>query len=240
MRQLAIVLLAVSLQANAQQAQPLNTFAPQLWTNTKGLVSADNLLPLLLGAAATGTATIFDERTQNYFGPERRAAWIGNSGEVIGHPALIGGTAGILLLTSCRTTNDRFKAMSFDLSQGFVIDALITTGLKYSTQRMRPDESNNRSFPSGHASSSTMAATVLAHYYPKTAIPAYLVAGFVGFSRIEKNKHWLSDVVGGATQGYIVGSTVTRHKTPFKVGRLQWTPMVSRTGFGALASIRLQ
>ncbi|MFB3141582.1 MAG: hypothetical protein ACE1Z2_02115 [Acidobacteriota bacterium] len=50
----------------------------------------------------------------------------------------------------------------------------------------------------------------LRHHYPKASIPAYLTAGLIGVSRLEKNKHFLSDVVAGATLVYIVGRTVIR------------------------------
>jgi hypothetical protein len=36
------------------------------------------------------------------------------------------------------------------------------------------------------------------------------LADFMGISRIHQDKHWLSEVSGGATRGYIEGRTVTR------------------------------
>jgi membrane-associated phospholipid phosphatase len=41
-------------------------------------------------------------------------------------------------------------------------------------------------------------------------VPAYVLASGIGLSRIEKDKHHLSDVLAGATLGIIVGRTVTR------------------------------
>jgi membrane-associated phospholipid phosphatase len=41
-------------------------------------------------------------------------------------------------------------------------------------------------------------------------VPAYAAAAAVGYSRIVRDKHYLSDVVAGATLGYIVGRTVVR------------------------------
>jgi membrane-associated phospholipid phosphatase len=235
----AALAMVFALPAFAQLAPPAGNFGKRLWTNTKGLVSSDNLMPLFVGVTATGTSTIFDTRVQEYFGGERRAAWVGNTGNVLGNPVLIGATVGSLFFVSYRTKHDRFRAMSFDLAQGVVLDSLILIGIKEATGRDRPDGSNDLAFPSGHASSTTMAATVISHYYPKAAIPAYLAAGFTAFSRIERNKHWLSDVVGGVTQGYIIGSTVVRRKTPFQVGRVTWMPTFSRSGVGVVASVRL-
>jgi membrane-associated phospholipid phosphatase len=48
------------------------------------------------------------------------------------------------------------------------------------------------------------------HYGWKIGVPAYLLAGLVGASRLEQDKHYLSDVVAGAALGYVVGRTVVR------------------------------
>ena len=48
------------------------------------------------------------------------------------------------------------------------------------------------------------------HYGWKAGLPAYALAAGIGLSRIESNKHYLSDVIAGATIGTIVGRTVTR------------------------------
>ena len=41
-------------------------------------------------------------------------------------------------------------------------------------------------------------------------MPAYVLASAVAVSRIQLDKHYLSDVVAGAALGYIVGRTVVR------------------------------
>ena len=43
----------------------------------------------------------------------------------------------------------------------------------------------------------------------KPGIPAYAVAAYVGGSRIQDNKHYLSDVAFGAVLGIVSGRTVT-------------------------------
>jgi membrane-associated phospholipid phosphatase len=229
----------LALAAAAQEAPPARDFGKQLWTNTKGLFSAENLLPAVAGVTAAGTSAIFDQRVQNYFGAERRAAWIGDTGNIIGNPFTVGATAGALFLVSYKTPNQRFRAMSFDLTQGFIVDLGITAALKASIRRQRPDGSNNHAFPSGHASATATAATIVSHYYPKATIPAYLLAAFTGFSRIEKNRHWLSDTVAGAVQGIIIGRTVVRGRSIFRAGRFEWFPAVSSRGVMVNASLRL-
>ena len=82
-----------------------------------------------------------------------------------------------------------------------------------------------------HTSGTFAFATVAAHYYGmKVSIPAYAVAALVGASRIEKGKHFLSDVVFGATLGYIAGRTAVRGTERSRVpGRFAIHPMI---GFG--------
>jgi hypothetical protein len=229
MRLAALSVLAGALAAG-QPAPAARDFGRMLWTNAKGLVSADNAAPALLGATAAGSSTLFDRRVQDYFGGERVAPAVGSAGNVVGNSLTLGAAAGGMFWASYRGRNERFKSMSFDLAQAVVLDAALTVGVKSATRRERPDGSNQLSFHSGHASSTTAFATVVAHHYPKAAIPAYLVAGFVGFSRIEKNKHWLSDVVAGHAIGFLVGRTVARGHNPMQIGRLHWAPAVAPGG----------
>ena len=52
--------------------------------------------------------------------------------------------------------------------------------LKYTVRRERPDGSNNKSFPSGHAASAFATATVLQrHYGWKVGAPAYALGSYV-------------------------------------------------------------
>ena len=97
------------------------------------------------------------------------------------------------------------------MAQGFLITNTLTGSLKVMARRPRPDGSSNLSFPSGHISNSFMWATVVSrHYGWKAGLPAFAAAGYVGASRLKSHKHFLTDVVAGATLGYIVGRTVTR------------------------------
>lgn len=91
------------------------------------------------------------------------------------------------------------------------LSALIMSGLTYSlkctTRVMRPDGSNNHSFPSGHTATAFMAATMLTEEYgersPWIGIGAYSVASATALMRIANNKHWLSDVMVGAGVGIL-------------------------------------
>jgi membrane-associated phospholipid phosphatase len=105
-----------------------------------------------------------------------------------------------------------------------ILTAAFTEGLAYATARSRPGDSNDPfdfalgrdSFPSAHASQAFAIAAVVADRFeqPAGAI-AYGVAGLVGLSRLVQDKHWASDVAGGAALGWAIGHFLSvRHSTP--------------------------
>jgi membrane-associated phospholipid phosphatase len=114
------------------------------------------------------------------------------------------------MIGSHYSKDDRFRSFSYSLAQGTVIDQGFVQGMHFTIKRTRPD-GKSQSFPSGHASTSFMMATVAAHYYGKKAgIIGYSAATFIAVARARGNKHWASDLTAGATLGYIVGSSVCR------------------------------
>ncbi len=105
-------------------------------------------------------------------------------------------TAGLITTLACR---DREGTKEF-VESGSV--ALATNeSLKYTVHERRPNGSQH-SFPSGHTVSAFMGATFLQQRYGWAAgIPAYLVASFVGYSRVESKNHYWHDVYAGAAIG---------------------------------------
>jgi len=85
---------------------------------------------------------------------------------------------------------------------------LITDSLKKIVRERRPAPFvGNRSFPSGHTSSSFAGAEFM-HRELKSSLPVLSCAGYVaGLAnatiRIYKGRHWLKDVVAGAVIGIV-------------------------------------
>ncbi len=213
-------------------------FHRDLGKNFLGLLSRENVLPFATGVLGTGASIEMDDNLHHYFrnvgdlGQERRRfSALGDIGEVLANRWFLLAGTGSLILAAHSTSNDRFQDMTYAWTQGYLLNNLLTEALKRGVRRERPNGQNSRSFSSGHAANAFTFATIISHYYgPKAGIPAYSVAGLVAVSRMEKNVHYLSDVVMGATLGYIVGRTVVRGRD--KGRRVTWIPTTLPGGEG--------
>ncbi len=89
-----------------------------------------------------------------------------------------------------------------------------TSFLKGATNRQRPDETDDRSFPSGHASLAFSCATLanrnlryvdaVEDVRPVLDITNTALAAGVGWARVEAGKHYPSDVLFGAALGHFL------------------------------------
>lgn len=87
--------------------------------------------------------------------------------------------------------------------KSFGTNLALTYALKYGVDKKRPN-GEDHSFPSGHTSISFQSAAFIHKRYGlKYALPAYLAAGFVGYSRVDSKKHYTSDVAAGAVLGML-------------------------------------
>jgi membrane-associated phospholipid phosphatase len=98
-------------------------------------------------------------------------------------------------------------AMIFTMSN--VILNSIVHPLKHFTKVKRPDNSDFKSFPSGHTAEAFASAELMRIEFkddnPWLGYAGYLMAGATGYLRMYNNKHWISDVLAGAGIG--IGST---------------------------------
>ena len=111
---------------------------------------------------------------------------------------------------------EKEKKTAINVVESFIEAGLVTGLIKIGFGRRRPDSGfdafafepfglKDDSFPSGHTAVAFSTATVLAKAYD-IGIITYPLAACVGFSRIYKEKHWLSDVFFGAVIGTLIGN----------------------------------
>jgi membrane-associated phospholipid phosphatase len=86
------------------------------------------------------------------------------------------------------------------------IQAIITQATKHALKRERPDGRAHNSYPSGHTATAFMCAQMLHKEYGETVSPwisvgGYGIAATTGIFRVVANRHWCSDVMGGAAIG---------------------------------------
>jgi membrane-associated phospholipid phosphatase len=205
-----------------------------------GVFSKENLAPLLVGAAATGAGSFADTKARNLFAG--RAEMLGETGSTAGSLKVMAPLTVSLFAAGRFARDGAFRSFSYDATQAVIVNGLYTQILKSAVGRTRPDGSNRVSFPSGHTSSAFALATVAErHYGWKVGVPSYLAAGAIGLSRIERSKHYLSDVLAGATLGVITARTVVRANGEPEGRRRAFslTPMTDAqgTGVGVGASV---
>lgn len=122
--------------------------------------------------------------------------------------------------------NDEVAHIGSDLIRAQALNGLLDTGIKVAVNRSRPN-GGTHSFPSGHTSAAFATAAVMqTHFGWGVGAASYAVAGFVGWSRIRSNYHWLSDVAFGSAIGIISGRTITRGHSS------QWTVAPIKTPGG--------
>jgi len=203
--------------AVADGRRTLQRFPENIGRGIVGVFQKESLRPFLIGVAVTGLSSEFDDEVRDEIadeGDETADFAADNLG-----PVGLGLVTLGLFIGGRRSTDQRFRDMSYDLGVAFVVNLGYTGVLKAVAGRERPDGSDDASFPSGHTSNAfALASVASAHYGKSVGIPAYGLASLVGLSRLRSNAHWLSDVVAGAALGHLVGLAVVRQNgSPFSI-----------------------
>ncbi len=107
---------------------------------------------------------------------------------------------------------EKARDTATELVEAFGLTTITTYALKRTVTRMRPNEANHLSFPSGHTSSVFAVAGVLAYHYPwYVGIPSIAAASLVGLSRVDLKAHFPSDVIAGAGLGLFFATAIHWH-----------------------------
>ncbi|MFZ4798812.1 MAG: phosphatase PAP2 family protein [Bacteroidia bacterium] len=108
--------------------------------------------------------------------------------------------------------------------------------LKYSTQVMRPDNTSENSFPSGHTAFAFTLAEVLHQEFkdkPLVYITGYTIATTAGVMRMLNNRHWFSDVMVGAGIGMAATKLVyATHQYKWKMNNKGFLPIIGTNQAG--------
>jgi membrane-associated phospholipid phosphatase len=183
--------------------------------------------------AALGTHRVDSEVTHRFTMSSTSTRDPFRPGAVIGGTPLQLGAAFATYAIGRALNKPCAASLGADLVQAQLMAQILAAGIKQATRRSRP-EGSGYSFPSGHTTVTFASATVLQrHFGWKVGIPAYGVAAYVAASRVEMNRHYLSDVAFGAALGIIAGRTVT-------IGRgrqLMLTPLAPPENAGAGAGL---
>ena len=179
------------------------------------------------GAAVVAGALLLDEALDGMVPAGGGTRWEGLSDALNygGRPqyalVLLGGAWGAARLAERSEVADAALHVAAALAAGGAANGL----LKYSVGRERPSttadplrfrplNAHNRwqAFPSGHAVVAFSLASAVAEEArtPWVTAAAYTGAALVGWSRVYDDKHWASDVAGGALVGILAGRGAVR------------------------------
>lgn len=131
-------------------------------------------------------------------------------------PVLLAG----LYATSLVTKNRRLEHATLSATKSLAISTILYTSSKALIRRQRPTRTDDplnfvapftkkgfTSFPSGHANTAFSVATAFALQYKDVKwVPwvAYSLASLTALSRLYDDRHWVSDVVIGASVGHFI------------------------------------
>jgi hypothetical protein len=185
-----------------------------LWDDNLSLFNWQNAI--VLGVAAGGAVAVRDNLDQRVRQETAEHPLRWGEGSVVlrqfgEYTVQVPALAGVYAL-SLWTDNDKLHEFSKAALSAYGLSAMYTVAIKGITNTSRPTtqfENGHYGFPSYHASSTFAIAAVIDEYYGwEAALPAYVLAGLVGWSRIDQREHDLSDVLFGSVLGFVVGKTV--------------------------------
>jgi membrane-associated phospholipid phosphatase len=200
----------------------LATLGRDTWNDFKAFPTRESTWVILgVGGALAAAVHPADEHVNAQLASSGTADKFWKPGHIIGGPVMyvvpvaiyLGGRYVLPKFDHDSDRTNKWSHLGLDLVRAEILEEVIVVALKRSTQRTRPDGSDNYSFPSGHAAATfALAAVVERHLGYRLALPTLAIATYVGTSRLHDNVHFLSDVVFGAAVGTAAGWTVVgRH-----------------------------
>jgi membrane-associated phospholipid phosphatase len=228
--------------AAEDQAKPTRSFFPTLFHNlgddVKHMPRKNSLYWLAAGSALALVVHPEDNKINRRLRGSTFFDAAFKPGKYVGSLPFLLGTSVATYWVGHAKENGRVKHLGMDLIEATILSEGITQAIKVSVRRQRPlheDGTRNKgfAFPSGHASATFAAATVLQqHLGWRAAVPTYAIASYVAISRLHDQRHFASDVAFGAAEGIIVGRSVTWHGRNYYA-----SPMLLPKGAGIMVSV---
>jgi len=196
----------------------------------------DNVTALLLAGAASIAMHNSDADNKIFAWTERHRlfhSFTDRSLKTIGNPGFHFAAAGIWYGLAVDNDDELNKSRSWTMLKALSTTGVSTAALKAVRNNENPN-GKDWAWPSGHTSSSFAAASVLDEFYgQKVGIPAYTVAALVGYRMADSGDHWASDVVFGATLGWVAGRTIAGKDKPFEIAGFKILPFTANNNESA-------
>jgi membrane-associated phospholipid phosphatase len=235
-RRVPILALSLVLCAAPVRAQSIASLITSLPADFAHLFTPTNAI--IVGAGGAGSLAVHpkdDEIADAVYEPSGARHDFFRAGATIGDGTEQGAFALGMYVAGRFARNTRMAAAGADLIDAQIVNGVLTQGVKYATDRTRPN-GGVRAFPSGHSSATFATAEVLReHYGWKLGAPVYALGGYVSISRMVDNKHWASDVIFGTAIGVISGRAASLGHGP---QRVSIAPSVLPGGIAIVGSIR--
>ncbi len=206
----------------SQLPHAASTFGHGLLNAPRNSIRPSNLKWELPIAAATGLLIATSDTHINNHIQSPTFARDAGRGSNIGLGIELG-AAGLMYVGGCTGHRSPTTASTgFTALEAIGAANLLTLGVKVAANRQYAYHSNpqgefwegGKSFPSGHAATSFAFASVIAHRYHHNLWVKWGVYGLatgVSLARIGGKKHFASDVLVGATIGYVSGTYLANH-----------------------------
>lgn len=176
----------------------------------------DNITALLLagGASIAMHSSGADKKLAENFDNHRVFQDFTDEGlNVIGSSWTHLALSGLWYAASAKNKDEFNKQRALVMMKALGVTGAVTMSLKAIRNNDSPN-GKSWAWPSGHAASSFTVASVLDEFYGhKVGVPAYALASLVSYRMMDTGDHWASDVVFGATLGWVVGHSIAaKHK----------------------------
>jgi membrane-associated phospholipid phosphatase len=236
LRRALVMVLALVLCAAPARAQSIASLITSLPADFAHLFTPTNAL--IVGAGGAGSLAIHsrdDEIAESIFDPSGGRHDFFRPGATIGDGVEQNSFALGMYVVGRISRRPGVTSAGADLIDAQIVNGVLTQGIKYATDRTRPN-GGVRAFPSGHTSATFATAEVIReHYGWKWGAPIYVLGGYVSLSRMVDNEHWASDVIFGTAIGIVSGRAASIAHGP---QRVSVSPALLPGGFAIVGSMR--